>query len=262
MKRGTPHMNPGGGMASPLPEPQSRGSPGAGMNFNIAGGPMDPNGMAQQYFNGGIPNGMRPPSSHPAGRFNNQMTPQQMAMAQQQQAGGVQNWQNGPNGQMMPQQGVQGAPQQNMGTPQQRAMPPPSAPATGAAANGRTQTNSPQQNAAPPTPSQTNKVNPKKKNESKDSKAKVYSIAFNGYFCGNVDIDNSGLQRRDPPQTSTLVLHHLPKLKPPRLHRRLKHRSPLFIRRASTRTALFNPSRMGSQLDLLQILVLFRNQIL
>ncbi|PMD23726.1 hypothetical protein NA56DRAFT_716215 [Hyaloscypha hepaticicola] len=172
MKRGTPHMNPG--MASPLPEPQSRGSPGASMNFNIGGGPMDPNAMGQQFFNGGMPNGMRPPSSHPApGRFNNnQITPQQMAMAQQQQAGGVQNWQNGPNGQMMPQQGVQGAPQQNMGTPQQRAMPPPSAPAAGAAANGRTQPSSPQQNAAPPTPSQTNKANPKKKNESKDSKTK------------------------------------------------------------------------------------------
>lgn len=215
MKRGTPHMNPGGGMPSPIPEPQSRGSPGAGMNFNIAGGPMDPSGMGQQYFNGGMPNGMRPPSSHPApGRFNNQMTQQQMAMAQQQQAGGVQNWPNGPNGQMMPQQGVQGAPQQNMGTPQQRAMPPPSAPTTGAAANGRTQTSSPQQNAAPQTPSQPNKPNPKKKNESKDAKTKVYSNAFNGYFCRNVDIDDSGLQRRDPPQ-STLVLHHLPTLKLP-----------------------------------------------
>ena len=192
MKRGTPHMNPGG-MPSPLPEGQSRGSPGGNMSFMP--GQIDPNGMNPQYFKmngmdpnmvGGMPNGMRPPSSHPqGGRFNNnQMTPQQqMVMAQQQQqqqAGGVQGWQNGPNGQMMP--GAQGPPQQ-MGTPQQRQMPPPSAPATGAAANGRTQTSSPQQNAAPPTPSQTNKANPKgKKNDSKDSKAKVYSIALNGFF--------------------------------------------------------------------------------
>ena len=262
MKRGTPHMNPG--MASPLPEPQSRGSPGAGMNFNIGGGPMDPNAMGQQFFNGGMPNGMRPPSSHPApGRFNNQITPQQMAMAQQQQAGGVQNWQNGPNGQMMPQQGVQGAPQQNMGTPQTRAMPPPSAPAAGAAATGRTQPSSPQQNAAPPTPSQTNKANPKKKNESKDSKAKVYSIAFNGYFCGNVDIDDSGLQRRDPPQISMLVLHHLPMPKPPQQHRRLQHQSPPPTSKPSMdKTALFNQSRTVNQLDPLPIPGWCRNQIL
>ena len=260
MKRNTPHMNPGG-MASPIPEPQSRGSPGAGMNF-IAGGQMDPNGMNQPYFNGGMQNGMRPPSSHPAaGRF--QMTPQQMAMAQQQQVGAVQGWQNGPNGQMMPQQGVQGGPQ-NMGTPQQRAMPPPSAPAAGAAANGRTQPSSPQQNAAPPTPSQTNKANPKKKNESKDSKAKVYSIAFNGYFCGNVDIDDSGLQRRDPPQTSTLVLHHLPTPKPPQQRRHLRRRSRPSTRRASPghRTVPFNHPRMVNQMVPVPTPVWSRNQIL
>lgn len=138
---------------------------------------MDPN-MNPQYFKmngmdpnmaGVMPNGMRPPSSHPGG-FNSQMTPQQMAMARQQQQQ-VQNWQ-GPNGQMMPQPAQGGAPQQNMGTPQQRAMPPPSAPAANPAANGRTQPPSPQQNPAPPTPSQSNKANPKKKAESKDSKAK------------------------------------------------------------------------------------------
>jgi hypothetical protein len=48
MKRGTPHMNPAG-MASPLPEGQSRGSPSRGMNFNVPGGPMDPS-MDPQYF--------------------------------------------------------------------------------------------------------------------------------------------------------------------------------------------------------------------
>ncbi|KAF8854160.1 hypothetical protein BDZ45DRAFT_706695 [Acephala macrosclerotiorum] len=184
MKRGTPHMN-NAGMPSPLPEGQSRGSPSSGMNFNLPGGPMDPS-MNPQYFNkmngmdpnmvAGMPNGMRPPSSHPGGAFNG-MTPQQISMARQQQAQqqqAVQNqWQAGPNGQMMPQPGAQGPPQQNMGTPQQRNMPPPSVPAAGAATNGRA-TSSPQQNPAPPTPSQTNKANPKKKaaTESKDSKAK------------------------------------------------------------------------------------------
>lgn len=181
MKRGTPHMGPAG-MPSPLPEGQSRGSPSSGMNFNLPGGPMDPN-MNPQYFakmngmdpnmvGGGMPNGMRPPSSHPGGGFPQQMTPQQIAMARQAQQQAAQGWQPGPNGQMMPQPNP-GAPQQAMGTPQQRAMPPPSAPATGAAANGRTQPSSPQQGAAaPPTPQQTNKGNPKKKAESKDSKAK------------------------------------------------------------------------------------------
>lgn len=256
MKRGTPHMN-NAGMPSPLPEGQSRGSPSNAMNFNLPGGQMDPN-MNPQYFKmngmdpnmaGVMPNGMRPPSSHPGG-FNSQMTPQQMAMARQQQQQ-VQNWQ-GPNGQMMPQPAQGGAPQQNMGTPQQRAMPPPSAPAANPAANGRTQPPSPQQNPAPPTPSQSNKANPKKKAESKDSKAKVYSIAFNGFFCRNVDIDDSGLQRRDLPRTSTQVLHHLPTPKTPGQRQRPRLLLPPSTRRAS-RTEQSNPSRMASLLRQRQI---------
>jgi len=197
MKRGTPHMN-NAGMPSPLPEGQSRGSPSNAMNFNLPGGQMDPN-MNPQYFKmngmdpnmaGVMPNGMRPPSSHPGG-FNSQMTPQQMAMARQQQQQ-VQNWQ-GPNGQMMPQPAQGGAPQQNMGTPQQRAMPPPSAPAANPAANGRTQPPSPQQNPAPPTPSQSNKANPKKKAESKDSKAKKGSTAnLNAGATPSADAENAG----------------------------------------------------------------------
>jgi len=198
MKRGTPHMN-NAGMPSPLPDGQSRGSPSGGINFNLPGGQMDPN-MNQQYFKmngmdpnmaGVMPNGMRPPSSHPGG-FNNQMTPQQLAMARQQHQQG-QNWQGGPNGQMMPQPTQGGTPQQNMGTPQQRAMPPPSAPAANPAANGRTQPPSPQQPPAPPTPSQTNKANPKKKAESKDSKAKKGSAAnLNAGATPSADAENAG----------------------------------------------------------------------
>lgn len=177
MKRGTPHMMPAG-VPSPLPDGQSRGSPG-GMNFNMQGGQMDPN-MAGPYFKmngmdpnmvGGMQNNMRPPSSHPG--LTNQLTPQQMAMAGRQ--GQVNpNWQGGQNGQMMP-GANQGAPQPNMagpGTPQQRQMPPPAAPAAAAATNGRAPA-SPQQGAAPPTPQQANKPNPKKKSETKESKAKV-----------------------------------------------------------------------------------------
>ncbi|KAI1841373.1 hypothetical protein JX265_013473 [Neoarthrinium moseri] len=180
MKRGTPQMGPAG-IPSPLPEgAQSRGSPnpmgfmpGANMDPNMAGNPqffkgmngMD-GGMAQ--MNGGA---MRPPSSHPQ-PFNGQMTPQMMAARQQggQGAPNQMQWQGGPNGAMVP-QGPQGPSQ---GTPQQRAMPPPSAPGAGAnAANGRAQPASPApSNAAPPTPQQANKAAPKKK-DSKAAKSKA-----------------------------------------------------------------------------------------
>jgi len=180
MKR-TPHLN-AAGIPSPLPEGQARDSPN---NMNFMPGQMDPN-MNPQYFvkngmdpNMAMPNGMRPPSSHPPG-FNAQgMTPNQMAIARESRNG---NWQ-GPNGQMMP---GQGGPQQPMpqgqGTPQQRPMPPPAAP--GAVPNGRTQPPSPQQNAnAPPTPQQGNKANPKKnKNDAKDAKSKVKNTLCLSFF--------------------------------------------------------------------------------
>jgi hypothetical protein len=243
----TPHMNPGS-IPSPIPDGQNRGSPGA-MNFgNMQGNPMDPNmnpkfyqmnGMDPNMVAAGIPNGMRPPSSHP-GAFNNnplaqqqqlQMQQRQQAVQQQQaqqQANG-QNW-TGPNGQMVGQPN-QGTPQQQIGTPrQQNQMPPPSAPAGGAVVNGRTQPSSPQQGtAAPPTPNQGNKANPKKKPDAKDTKAKVISIAFKWIFCRNVDIDDSGLQRRDPPQTSILVLHRPPMLQLTGQRQRLRPRSLLAI---------------------------------
>lgn len=203
MKRGTPHMNPGG-MPSPAPEGQSRGSP-SGMNFNIPGGQMDPN-MAQQYFkmNGmdpnmvsAMPNGMRPPSSHPGGGFvNGNMTPQQMAMAQQQrQAAANANWPAGPNGQMMPGPNQGGPPQpMGQGTPQQqRAMPPPAAVPAVNAANGRTQPSSPQQGAAPPTPLQGNKAPLKKKGDAKETKAaKVYFYCVSGIFVEMLTLMTAG----------------------------------------------------------------------
>ncbi|KAG4031780.1 hypothetical protein MFRU_008g01410 [Monilinia fructicola] len=171
MKRGTPHMN-NPGIPSPLPEGQNRGSPST-MNFNMGqGGQMDA-GMAPQFYkmegmnNNMMANGMRPPSSHPT--FNPQGMSQQQMMIARQQAG---NWQNGPNGGApMVTNPAQGPPQA-MGTPQQRNMPPPAAPAN-ASANGRTQPPSPQgSTAAPPTPQQSNKANPKKKNETKETKTK------------------------------------------------------------------------------------------
>ncbi|TEA08736.1 Transcriptional activator somA [Colletotrichum sidae] len=198
MKRGTPQMN-NAGIPSPLPEgAQSRGSPNP---MNFMGNQMDPN-MAPHFFKGmtnmdgnmvGNPQmngGMRPPSSHPGQPFNGQMNPQQIMAARQQQGqqqqqqgqpqqqqgqpqqpgqgGQPVQWQGGPNGSQMVPGGPQGPVQ---GTPQQRSMPPPSAPA-GVNAN-RTNTSSPQQaTAAPPTPSQSNKAAPKKK-DNKNAKTKA-----------------------------------------------------------------------------------------
>ncbi|KAH8646751.1 hypothetical protein BX600DRAFT_155343 [Xylariales sp. PMI_506] len=187
MKRGTPQMNPAG-IPSPLPEgAQSRGSPNP-MNF-MPGGNMDPNMAGAQHFfkgmNGMDPNmvnaaqmngAMRPPSSHPNQPFNGQITPQMMAARQAQggQGGPAMQWQGGPNGaNPMVAQGPQGQ-GQVQGTPQQRAMLPPSAPTpTGGPANGRAQEASPAtSNAAPPTPQQSNKAAPKKK-ENKNAKSKA-----------------------------------------------------------------------------------------
>ncbi|KAI1822155.1 hypothetical protein F4861DRAFT_413675 [Xylaria intraflava] len=177
MKRGTPQINPTG-IPSPLPEgAQSRGSPNA-MNFIPNG--MDPN-MQQTFFKGmggmdggmvaaQMNGGMRPPSSHPGQPFNGQMNPQMMG----RQQGGPQpmQWQ-GPNGNAMAPQGPQGPQAQVPGPQQQRAMPPPSAPGPAANGNSRTNTSSPQtSNAAPPTPQQTAKPAPKKK-DTKSAKSKA-----------------------------------------------------------------------------------------
>lgn len=185
MKRGTPQMN-NSSVPSPVPEGgQSRGSPNPGMNF--MGNHVDPN-MGPHFFKGmdgnmQQMNGMRPPSSHPnqqpfSGQMNPQMIARQQAAQQQGQPGqqpqggqgNPQQWQPGPNGQMVPQNMQQQSPQ-IQGTPQQRSMPPPSAPAA-AGTNANRTTASPQQAAAaPPTPNQGNKAAPKKK-ENKNAKDK------------------------------------------------------------------------------------------
>jgi hypothetical protein len=184
MKRGTPQMN-NGGIPSPLPEgAQSRGSPNP---MNFLGSEINPN-MAPHFFKGmegnmvagAQMNGMRPPSSHPGQQqFNGQINPQMMrqqAAAAAAQGNPQAQWpQGGPNGGQMMTQGPQG---QVQGTPQQRSMPPPSAPAANAAGTaGRTSTSSPQQNAQPPTPQQSTKAAPKKK-ETKAAKDKVRLLPF------------------------------------------------------------------------------------
>jgi hypothetical protein len=221
MKRGTPQMN-NSGIPSPVPEGgQSRGSPNPAMNF--MGNQMDPN-MAPHFFKGmennmsGQPQmnaGMRPPSSHPGQPFNGQqMTPQMMAAARQQQQqqgqpgqgpqGNPQQWQQGPNGQMVPQQMQQQSPQ-IQGTPQQRSMPPPQAPPAGANGANRTTASPQQAAAAPPTPSQTNKAAPKKK-ESKAAKDKVnFPVDFSFLIETNQHASALPPTRRQTRISTTLV---------------------------------------------------------
>ncbi|KXJ95052.1 hypothetical protein Micbo1qcDRAFT_200500 [Microdochium bolleyi] len=215
MKRGTPQMN-SAGIPSPLPEgAQSRGSPNP-MNFMPNN--MDPN-MAPHFFKGmngmegnmgnvQMNGGMRPPSSHPGQPgFNGQMTPQMAAAAAAARQGGQNpqmQWQGQPNGNGM----APGAPQgQVQGTPQQRAMPPPSAPATGAAANanaGGRATASPQQgNAAPPTPQQSNKAAPKKKDNSK-AKAKAGANKKGNANTGATPASEAA-QDQEPPTPATPI---------------------------------------------------------
>jgi hypothetical protein len=172
MKRGTPQLGANGMPASPSAGdgmPQARGSP-AGMNF--AGGmhqdfnnQLFMKGMGDGMVAPGAP-GMRPPTS---------MNPGMNMEAINRQQGGRMpsgNWQGNPQSQPMMQQPPQGQPQA-MGTPQQRPgdMPPPSAPAT---VNGgptqRNQPPSPQPGQAPPTPSQSNKANPKGKKDKNEPK--------------------------------------------------------------------------------------------
>jgi hypothetical protein len=109
---------------------------------------------------------MRPPSSHPMGQIPQA---QQMEMMRQHQGQMMQNGtfppgQQPPGGMMPGQQGPGG--QQPMGTPRQQnsTMPPPPAPPANSSGTGPS---SPQQNAAPPTPSQTNKAKPGAKTEPK-----------------------------------------------------------------------------------------------
>lgn len=165
MKRGTPQMGHPGLPGSPNPGdgiPGTRGSP-APMNF---GGQMPPEMLFQMKgMEGMVPGapGMRPPTTNPA--FNGQMQMDSMGRAQQAGRMPSGNWQQGPQGQPMMQQPPPGQPQP-MGTPQQRnEMPPPQAPPAGGANAGRTQPSSPQAGAAPPTPQQSNKANPKNKKD-------------------------------------------------------------------------------------------------
>ncbi|EXJ70304.1 uncharacterized protein A1O5_06372 [Cladophialophora psammophila CBS 110553] len=155
MKR-TPQL--GGLPGSPSAGDMAGRSPGA-MNFmnGIQGSDFNPN-MFMKDNQGMVPGapGMRPPTS-----MDMQAN---MARQQQNRMGG-----QFQGGQPMVQQPSQGGGPQPMGTPGQRnEMPPPQAPAGNNAQ--RNQPGSPQSGNAPPTPSTTNKQNPKKKAKEEGTK--------------------------------------------------------------------------------------------
>lgn len=186
MKRNNQQMT-GNGMGSPLPENhQPRGSPINTVNF--MGAHMDPS-MAPNFYkvdNLGVQqmNGMRNPGAPPNIQFNGPMGQQMMAAARQQQAavaagpagqgGPPIQWQpSAPNGGLM--NGQQGQPiSQTQGTPQPRAMAPPSAPGAAATnANHRTTASPQTSSAAPPTPQTAAKGNPKKKDGKNTKKVRM-----------------------------------------------------------------------------------------
>lgn len=219
MKRGTPKLNQQGLPGSPVPDShmqQNRASP-VPNSFDPT---QMPPGMPPQYY-GQMPNNhvMRPPSSHPG--YNTQYTPQQMEQIARN-GGRMPNgatWPGGPP-QMMPNQGQQQGP---MGTSQQRnAMPPPPAPPAGGEP-GRTNPPSPQP-AAPPTPLQGPKANPRGKKESKETK-KV-SLVLHIYLI-IVDIHYRSLQRRMRQLQVRLQLQKQNPLQLPRLRRRSHRCIPL-----------------------------------
>jgi hypothetical protein len=160
MKRGTPQL--GGITGSPAAGDGMQGRSPAGMNFMNNGMPPDFNQMFIKPNEGMGPGpGMRPPSTMDMAAMS--------AMARNQQSRIPGQF---PGGQPMVQQTSQGPPQP-LGTPGPRSeMPPPQAPTTGNA-GARPQPPSPQQNQAPPTPSQTNKPNPKKKGKDAGDARKV-----------------------------------------------------------------------------------------
>ncbi|KAE9968223.1 hypothetical protein BLS_005970 [Venturia inaequalis] len=186
----TQNMSPSGSRAGPSPNPNDQIRKIAGtpkMGQNLPGSPAMQGDMQNRatppgngyhempgvlqhqqrmFSNQGNPMmpGQGGPSSNPG--FNNMQMPSSPMNPQQMEQlrlnGGRmpngQPWQ--ANAQQMMQQGPQG-----QGTPQQRhsTMPPPPAPNN--QEQQRTQPSSPAQTAAPPTPNQTNKANPKGKKE-------------------------------------------------------------------------------------------------
>lgn len=189
--------------------------------------------------------GMRPPTS-----MNPAMNMEAIARQGGRMPSG--NWQGNPQGQPMMQQPPQGQPQA-MGTPQQRSveMPPPSAPAPGNGSGPRNQPASPQSGQAPPTPSQSNKPNPKGKKDKNEPK-KVSFWETKGLLIELLTCVCSGRTRglrmptRPPHRMQILpLLPHLPHPLPPSTRHR-SQRVPM-LQLAETR-----PLRIRLQLPIHQ----------
>lgn len=177
MKRGPPQLGANGIPASPPAGEngsQGRGSP----NANLMGGmtpefnnPLFMKGMNDNMA-GSRDGGMKPPTTVGPG-----MNMEAVARSQQASRMAGVNWQGNGQAQGMAQQPGQNQPTA-MGASQPRPgdMPPPSAPTTGNGANRSNQPPppSPPPGQAPPTPSQTNKGNPKGKKENGPKKVRAH----------------------------------------------------------------------------------------
>ena len=236
MKR-TPQLGQTGLPGSPTP-----GGPGgspAPMNF---GGQMPQDFNSQMFAMGKMGEGMMPGQGIRPPGMNPNMQAGRMASG---------NWQGGPQGQPGMQQPPQGQPQ-NVGTPQRNEMPPPQAPAGGAAAGRGTQPSSPSTTAqAPPTPQQSNKANPKGK-KGKGDNAKVGSTTSRIPHQDQSDILHSVNRRKERLLPQPVQI--LPKLRNLPLHQRHQHPSQHNIQTRSTRTMRLETPKEPMQVAQRQLL--------
>lgn len=277
------NMSPSGSRAGPSPNPNDQMRKVAGtpkMGQNLPGSPAMQGDMQnrgtppgngyhempgalqhqQRMFNPGNPMmaGQGGPSSNPG--FNNMQLPGPMNPQQMEQirlnGGRMPNGQQwSANAQQMMQQGPQG-----QGTPQQRHMNMPPPPAPNTQEQQRTQPSSPAQTAAPPTPNQTAKANPKGgKKEGGAKKVRLEILFMYGSALTNIPANSSlrKLRRKkaQPPQRQSRATT-LPQ------RRRHRRRSRPCISSRSTQTENQTGSRHRLLLHRTQITWIPRSQIL
>ena len=201
-----PGMSPGmsrTGQSPPGGDGAQRGTPRMGQDMlipeGLRGSPAPPNMDPSQMPNGLIQQQFFPSMAGPNGMMRNPMAngmaTQQLEMMRRNQANG--QW---PPGQMPG--AMMQTPMMQGPNDQRTSMPPPQPPGPGAL--NRNQPPSPQQALAPPTPSQTNKTNPKGKKE-KETKKVCLRCAPSTRCCSQF---RRKPQRRIPPR---LLPHRLQK---------------------------------------------------
>ena len=235
MKRGTPKLGQQGLPGSPMPEgimQQQRGSPAPNMNFPDPS--LAPPGQLPFYQQMPQNAMMRPPSSHPGPGFNGQQpTPQQIEAMRNSQMNGQMNggWRGPPQPGMMPQPGM-GVPMGN--GPPRSQMPPPPAPSN---EQPRPEPSPSVSNQAPPTPNQTNKAGPKKK-QAKDNKVR-WALRFT---LRRIDIDF----RSPPPRKGQTQVQATPQSL--EQERKLLHRLPRLPSRLCTSRSFLRGRMVSSSL--------------